>query len=178
MRSAIVPVLILVFLGACGPYAHKASPAAAEPAAGFVLASEDFRNNDTMPRMFACTGQNISPDLRWSGAPPGTKSFILTMKDLDAPGGDFLHWAVVDIPATANGAGRNAKFPPNSREFQNDAGGFGYTGPCPPSGTHRYIFSLYAVDTERLNDAPAPLEEFIKDHTLAKAVLTGVYRKQ
>lgn len=181
MTDRIIPVFILVLLGlgACGPYNHEAAPAAsAGPAAPFVLSSDDFRDNNLMPRAFTCDWGNISPALKWSGAPSGTKSFILTLRDPDAPSGDFLHWAVVDIPAAVSEVDRNTKFPPNSREFMNDSGIFGYAGPCPPSGTHRYIFSLYAVDAEKFDGAPASLEDFLKDHTLAKAVLTGLYKRK
>ena len=179
MFNKIIPVFILFFLGACGPHTHEVSPAAPDrPEVNFVLSSSDFRNNNLIPRAFACDGGNISPALRWSGAPSGVKSFILIMQDLDAPGGDFLHWAVVDIPATVSGIDRNGKFPPNSRELKNDFGTFGYGSPCPPSGSHRYVFSLYAVDLEKFNDAQTTLKGFIKDHTLAQAVMTGLYRKR
>jgi len=178
MKNNAIPVFILFFLGACGPYKH-AVPTIAGSEGEFVLSSADFRDNNLMPRAFACDGINISPALKWSGAPSGVKSFILTMRSPDSASGDFLHWAVVDIPAAASGIERNTKFPPNSRELKNDFTTLGYSGPCPPSGSsYRFVFTLYAVDAARFNDAPAPLDDFLKDHTLAKAALTGIYKKK
>ncbi len=178
MRNKAISVFILFFLGACGPYKHAVQPPAGSEGE-FILSSADFRDNNLMPRAFACDGINISPALKWNGVPSGVKSFILTMRSPDSASGDFLHWAVVDIPAAVRGVERNAKFPPNSRELKNDFTTSGYSGPCPPSGSsYRYVFTLYAVDAVRFNDSPAPLDDFLKGHTLAKAVLTGIYKKR
>ena len=98
--------------------------------------------------------------------------------DPDAQGGDFLHWAVADIPASVSGVARGAKFPPASRELKNDFDASGYGGPCPPAGTHHYVFSLYAVGAAKFSGTPAQLENFLKAHTLATAVLTGRYKRK
>ena len=179
MSRKFIPVLMLVFLVACGPQSREipAAPSAGS-GTGFVLASSDFSDNGRIPGGLTCDAGNGSPALNWSGAPSGTKSFILTLRDPDAPGGDFLHWAVADIPPSVSGVGQNDKFPPGSRALKNSADVFGYTGPCPPSGTHRYIFSLYATDAANFGGEAAQLENFLKAHTLAKAVLTGLYKRK
>jgi len=177
LKKVLVPSVLLLFC-ACGTYNHEEPKAAVPLAAAFSLLSDDFTDKNLLSPVFTCDGANISPALKWSGAPAGTRSFALTLRDPDAPSGDFLHWAVVDIPAGSSGTARNVKFPPGSRELKNDAGGFGYTGPCPPSGTHRYIFTLYSLDTERFGDDPAALEDFFLKHAVAKTVLTGLYERK
>lgn len=108
-----------------------------------------------------CGGGNVSPEVVWSGAPKGTKSFALTIYDPDAPtGSGWWHWVVTDIPATVNklekGAGNdNAKLPNGAVESRTDFGKPGYGGPCPPAGKpHRYIFTVYALKAGSLNVAP------------------------
>ncbi len=179
MFNKLIPVFILIFLGACGTNGHEIpSPSSDGTIEGFVLTSPDFIQNDLLPRDLTCDGGNISPALKWSGAPAGVKSFILTMRDPDAQGGDFLHWAVVDIPASVSGVDRSAKFPAASRELKNDFDASGYGGPCPPAGTHHYVFSLYAVNTANFSGTPVQLDSFLKAHALAKAVLTGRYKRK
>jgi Raf kinase inhibitor-like YbhB/YbcL family protein len=178
LRKVLIPI-VLVFLCACGSSKHdEQPPSGSQSAPVFFLVSDDFAADDPMPPVFTCDGDNISPALKWSGAPSGTKSFALTLRDPDAPRGDFLHWAVSDIPAGTTANPRNAKFPPASREFPNDAGTIGYFGPCPPSGTHRYIFTLYSLDAEKFPGGPAAFQDFIDKHALGKAVLTGLYKRK
>ena len=167
-KKVLIPI-VLVLLCACG---------GSKPAAVFSLVSEDLTDNGSMDPVFTCDGGNITPDLKWSGAPAGTKSFVLTLRDPDAPGGDFLHWAVADIPAGTTGHPRGAKLSQAAREFKNAAGTIGYFGPCPPSGTHRYVFTLYALSAEKFSGDPAGLQDFINGHTLGKAVLTGLYTRK
>jgi Raf kinase inhibitor-like YbhB/YbcL family protein len=137
---------------------QKTSPAS------FMLMSTDLKGNTfAMPQIlngFGCTGGNISPELSWHGAPTGTKSFVLTMFDPDAPtGSGFWHWVVANIPASAaalaTGASRTNKMPAGSLETRNDTGAAGYAGPCPPPGpAHRYVFTLFAMKVDKI-DVPA-----------------------
>ena len=137
---------------------------------------------------FGCTGGNVSPELSWSGAPTGTKSFALTVYDPDAPtGSGFWHWVVVDIPPTAmalpKGAGKPGApgLPAGALMTRTDWGAPGYGGPCPPKGDkpHRYQFTLFAVDLPKLDvtaDSSAAVVGFnLHYHTLAKASLTATY---
>jgi Raf kinase inhibitor-like YbhB/YbcL family protein len=137
---------------------------------------------------FGCTGGNLSPELKWSNAPTATKSFALTVYDPDAPtGSGWWHWVVIDIPPTMlelpKGWGKSGTVSPGGgpRQTRTDFGTSGYGGPCPPQGNkpHRYVFSLYALDIDKLdvpNDASGALVGFnIGAHTLAKSTLTAQY---
>ncbi len=106
---------------------------------------------------FGCDGQNVSPAIRWSGAPPATQSYLLTLFDRDAPtGSGFWHWVVADIPASVHampsGAGDDAtRLPAGARPMKNDTGEARYLGPCPPRGeTHRYVLTLHALKVAKL----------------------------
>jgi len=114
----------------------------AEVAAALALTSPAFANGGTIPVRYTCDGAGLSPALRWTPPPAGTRSFSLTVVDPDAPGGHFVHWTVSGIPASSRGLAAGAHAP---REGRNSAGGRGWTGPCPPSGTHRYVFTLRAL---------------------------------
>lgn len=147
----------------------------------FVLSSSAFENNGTIPEKYAyklgtqCNGDNYSPPLGWSGAPAGTESFLLTVIDPD--GGNWVHWLLVDIPADLNALTEVVNGSEEGIAGRNSFGGNGYGGPCPPSGTHRYIFTLYALDTTLEVDPGVSLEEvtpLFKDHILAQCQLVGL----
>jgi Raf kinase inhibitor-like YbhB/YbcL family protein len=139
---------------------------------------------------FGCAGRNISPHLRWEGAPADVKSFAVTCYDPDAPtGSGFWHWVVVNIPAKVNelplGAGNPAsgKLPAGAMEVRTDVGKPGYAGPCPPPGDHphRYVFTIFAVSAETLPvtaDTSAAVVGFnLHFTTLEKASLMGLYKR-
>ena len=139
---------------------------------------------------FGCAGGNVSPHLRWEGAPAGVKSFAVTCYDPDAPtGSGFWHWVVVNIPADVNelplGAGNpaNGNLPAGALTVRNDTGQPGYAGPCPPAGDHphRYVFTVFAVSTESLpvtaDASPAVVGFNLHFATLEKASLMGLYKR-
>lgn len=135
------------------------------------LVSSTFEPNATVPTTMVakdCGGQNVSPQLHWSGAPKGTKSFALIVHDPDAPHpGGFYHWVVQTIPAGVS------TIDAGTTRFS------GYYGPCPPPGkVHHYHFTLYALD-ETIDSDPAldaqALQQRIKGHVLAQTTLTGLY---
>ncbi len=150
------------------------------------LTSAAFTDGARIPRRHSCDGEDLSPPLAWSGAPPGCKSFALTCDDPDAPGGTWRHWAIYDIPSTATGLAEGIataeRVGPN-RQGMNDFRRMGYGGPCPPKGhwPHRYRFRLFALDVDRLRLPAKPGFEAIaaaaRRHTLAEAVLTGTYAR-
>jgi Raf kinase inhibitor-like YbhB/YbcL family protein len=162
-------------------------------AANFTLTSKDIAPNATIGikqvfNSFGCTGDNVSPQLSWSGAPAGTQSYALTVYDPDAPtGSGWWHWVVINIPATAtsiaSGAGTadGKALPVGSQQVRTDFGAVGFGGPCPPAGNkpHRYIFTLFALKAPKLDvppDATAALAGFmINANTLAKVSFTGYY---
>ena len=137
-------------------------------AAGFTLSSPTIKPGATLTQAqvfngFGCTGQNVSPELRWSGAPAGTKSFAVTMYDPDAPtGSGWWHWLVINLPADSTGLAEGAgaadgkALPTGARHGRTDFGGPGFGGACPPQGNkpHRYIFTVYALKTDKI-DVPA-----------------------
>ena len=149
------------------------------------LTSSAFQPESNIPAQFTCDGRNISPELSWSAAPVGTKSFALVMHDPDAPiEGGYTHWIVYKIPAAAHHLAENVpnqdRLPDGAMQGKNDAGKYGYTGPCPPSGTHRYYFRLYALDIDldpKAASSKASLEKAIHGHVLATGELLGRYKR-
>ena len=109
------------------------------------LASPAFGNKQAIPAKYTCTGQNISPPLQWSGVPANAKTLALHVDDPDAPGGHFTHWDVTQIPATTTSIPEGGHA---GVERTNGFGNQGYGGPCPPSGEHRYVFTLRALDAD------------------------------
>ena len=158
----------------------------------FRLTSADVKPTFSQPQVyngFGCSGGNVSPQISWTGAPSGTKSFALTLFDPDAPtGSGWWHWVVVNIPASATelstGASGNAsKMPPGAIETRTDFGKPGYGGPCPPPGKpHRYVFTLYALKVDKLDlDAQAggAMAGFmIRQNSLASATFTATYGRR
>ena len=161
-----------------------------------VLSSQSFNDGDYLGNDhilseafgFGCAGGNQSPQLSWSGAPEGTKSFALTCFDPDAPtGSGFWHWVAVNIPVNvtelALGAGSGGGLPDGTLQTRTDFGAPGYGGPCPPEGhgPHRYVFSLHAVNTAELPVTPDLSAAIIGFNlhfmTIEKAVLTGKFEK-
>jgi hypothetical protein len=142
------------------------------------LESNDFEKGQPVPSQFTCDGQNISPELHWFLAPEGTKSFALSLRDPDAPSGDFVHWLVCNIPTTTTAITQNS-VPENSTQVKNDFGKTGYGGPCPPSGTHRYFFRIYALDTESINpNAKQDFFQLVEQHKIGEAELMATYQRK
>lgn len=142
------------------------------------LLSQDFEENEAIPSKFTCDGEDICPQLHWDDVPEKTRSFALTMTDPDAPGGTFIHWLVHDIPKDVRVIERGG-LPMGAKQVKNDFGKERYGGPCPPSGTHRYCFRLYALDI----DHPGGINKgnffkLVEEHALAKAELMGTYRRK
>jgi Raf kinase inhibitor-like YbhB/YbcL family protein len=148
-------------------------------ASAMELSSQDFKNNQPIPAMHTCDGSDVSPQLSWSGAPAGTKSFALTCIDPDAPSGDFIHWLVYDIAAGITNFSQGGSLPSSAKEAINDFGRKSYSGPCPPSGTHRYIFTVYALKNEKLEGVTKNnFLQKVSENQLAKALLTGLYKRR
>ncbi len=164
---------------------------------GMTLISADFSDGDYLGNDhilseaygFGCAGGNVSPQLSWSGAPAGTKSFAVTCFDPDAPtGSGFWHWVVVNIPPDitsleAGAGGPGGSLPAAALQVRTDFGAPGYGGPCPPEGDHphRYLFTVFAVGMEELPvtaDTAAAVVGFnLNFNTLAKASLMGLYKR-
>ena len=165
----------------------------AAQAGGFKLYSPNIKPNSTLSmdqvfNGFGCTGKNISPALKWSGAPKGTKSFALTIYDPDAPtGSGWWHWVVYDIPADVTGmpegAGdaSGAKLPAGAKQGRTDYGTHAFGGACPPPGDkpHRYIFTVNALKVEKLDvpaeASPALIGYMVHANRIAKASFKAKY---
>jgi Raf kinase inhibitor-like YbhB/YbcL family protein len=136
-----------------------------------------FENEELIPSHYTCEGEDINPPLTIGDIPEGTKSLALIMEDPDAPNGTFDHWLVWNIPVT-NRIEENSN---PGISGKNDFGKTGYGGPCPPSGTHRYFFRVYALDVELDLKAGADkklLLEAIDEHVLAMGELMAKYEKK
>ena len=148
------------------------------------IESDAFRPGEPIPSAHTCDGQDLSPPLKWTESPASTRSFALICDDPDAPSRTWVHWLVWNIPSESRGltrgVGATAELPDGTRQGTTDFGRIGYGGPCPPSGTHRYFFRLYALDRV-LDLAPgakrAALEGQLGGHVLAEAELMGTYRR-
>ncbi|OLD29073.1 MAG: phosphatidylethanolamine-binding protein [Thaumarchaeota archaeon 13_1_40CM_2_39_7] len=143
-----------------------------------ILSSTAFENNGTIPKEFTCDGADFSPPLSISAVPKNAKSLALIMDDPDAPSGTFTHWTVWNIPADKSqfAKGEKISFPQGKTSF----GKTGYGGPCPPSGTHRYFFKIYSLDTLLdLNESSkkADLEQTMKGHIIEQTALVGKYSR-
>jgi Raf kinase inhibitor-like YbhB/YbcL family protein len=148
----------------------------------FTLTSNDLQDGDTLPDAQVQSRGNTSPHLAWSGAPEGTKSFAITVFDPDAPtGSGFWHWTVANIPADVREIPAGGPLPDGAVEGRTDYGapGFGGAAPPPGHGPHRYVFTVFAVDTERLEVTPensgAIFGFNLHFHTLAKASITATW---
>jgi hypothetical protein len=146
----------------------------------FSLSSTAFAEGEPIPRRFTCDGENVSPDLTWSGAPDGTQALALIVTDPDAR--DFVHWLVYDMTGTPSGGlpAAVSSSPDAPPQGPNSFGRLGYGGPCPPSGVHHYRFVLYGLD-EPLELAGAPrigeLQAAMRDHVTGEATITGTYHR-
>jgi len=148
------------------------------------ITSSAFSEGQMIPTRHTCDGPDVSPDLAWSGVPEKTQSLALICDDPDAPIGTWVHWVVFNLPAGADGL--LAEMPPDAilengaRHGINDFRKLGYGGPCPPGGTHRYFFKLYALDTALELESgitKARLLEAMEGHILAEAQLMGKYKR-
>ena len=150
----------------------------------YQLSSPVFLHKSAIPLKYSCKGENISPELTWSDPPAGTASYGLIMDDPDAPAGTWVHWVLYNIPEKLRGLPESI---PQKKEITdlgisgvNSASQFGYSGPCPPIGTHRYFFRLYALDSILDLKPGATKPDLIKamqGHILAVAELMGTYTR-
>ena len=149
------------------------------------LSSPSFSNGGGIPKKFSCDGPDVSPQLSWTEPPPGTAIFALLVDDPDAPAGNWNHWTIWNLPASARslpeGVGKARRLPDGSQQGMNDFKKVGYNGPCPPANKpHHYHFQLFALD-RKLNltgDAGKPeLEAAMKGHILAQAEWIGTFRR-
>jgi Raf kinase inhibitor-like YbhB/YbcL family protein len=141
------------------------------------IKSPALEHGKLIPKKYSCDGQDINPPLTIEGIPKEAKTLVLAVDDPDAPSGTFDHWIVWNIPASTSQIGENTV---PGTEGLNGLRQSGYTGPCPPGGTHRYFFKVYALDTELSlgsSSRKKDVEKAMQGHILAKGELVGLYRR-
>lgn len=184
--SRKICVLLIVFIIIC--FFHDKRDASGERRGGgkmaFPVTSTAFEQGGMIPRQYTCDGRNVSPPLAWTGVPDGSKSLALICDDPDAPMGTWVHWVLFNLPSQSKALAEN--IPPQkilesgAKHGVNDFRRLGYGGPCPPRGTHRYYFRLYALDKELDLHAGITKAELIKamaGHILAEGQLMGKYKR-
>ena len=199
MRTNILSLVLALMIASCAqstttpfiPTAAQIEPtvigsvsaSTQEVPVTFTLTSTAFTQGQPIPTDYSCKGRDISPALSWTEPPANTQSFALIMDDPDAPSGTWVHWVIYNIPASSRGLNeampKDAKLSDGSMQGTNSARNTGYNGPCPPSGTHRYFFKLYALDT-MLSLTNADKDKLLKamdGHILAQAELMGTFSK-
>jgi Raf kinase inhibitor-like YbhB/YbcL family protein len=145
-----------------------------------IISSFAFQNNGYIPSKYSCDGENINPPLEVQDVPPEAKSLVLIVDDPDVPGGTWVHWTVWNIDPKTSQISEHS-VPSQATEGKTSFGKPGYGGPCPPSGTHRYFFKLYALDTMLSLDSSATkqdLERSMQNHVLLQSELIGLYQRQ
>ncbi|NOZ26643.1 MAG: YbhB/YbcL family Raf kinase inhibitor-like protein [Chloroflexi bacterium] len=177
--------LLLVGLLLVAAACSSPSPTPAADVPSFRLSSRAFEAGQPIPRTYTCDGDDISPPLQWDDPPGDTQSFALIFDDPDAPAGTWVHWVLYNLPADARalaeGIPADPELPDGSRHGRNSWDRLGYGGPCPPGGTHRYFFKLYALDA--MLDLPPgatkkQLLQAMEGHVLARAELMGTYTRR
>lgn len=178
-KNILIPVLIVIFLVAYIILKNQKNNVTSVKESNMKLTTV-FENNTNIPSKYTCDGENIVPELNISEIPPNAKELVLIVDDPDAPGGTFVHWILFNISTSTRLI--NAKsIPEGSKQGLNDFGKIHWGGPCPPSGTHRYFFKLYAVDKDI--DLPegatkTQVEKEIQGHIIEKSEIFGLYKRQ
>jgi Raf kinase inhibitor-like YbhB/YbcL family protein len=178
MAGSVVAVSVLLGLAGCGFIdAGKSKDAPPPPIGSLSVTSPSFAGGAAIPEQFSCKGENVSPPLQWSGIPSDARSVALVVDDPDAPSGTFTHWVVFNIDPQQSSIGKD-EVPKGARQAKNSAGHASYDGPCPPSGTHHYRFTVSVLrspltvpdgaDTARVLSA-------IRSKTTARGGLTGTF---
>ncbi len=180
MRALFFLGLILFVLGGMILVRDKVETPISEPSANMKISSPAFSDKDRIPKKYTCDDVNVNPPLDIEGVPEGAESLALIMDDPDAPVGTWVHWTLWNIPPDTYEIKENS-VPEGANEGNTSFGHPGYGGPCPPFGTHRYFFKLYALDTKLDLSSSADkdkLERAMTGHILAEARFYGVYSRR
>ena len=155
---------------------------AAEPAPTIEVSTPAFEEGASIPERYTCDGADLSPPINWEGVPEGTRSIALVVDDPDA--GGWIHWVIYTIPPDATGLPEGMSVTETTSlgamQGENDFDEMGYRGPCPPGGTHTYVFTLYGLDTELDLEQGAKGKELlsaVEGHVLGVGRLTGTYQR-
>lgn len=177
MRSRLIPLLPLLLLFFLFP---PGTTALASNEGQFKISSPVFESNGYVPRRYTCDGKNVNPPFEIENVPQGAKSLALILVDADVPGGSFVHWILWNIDPGIKEI-KESSVPKGAVQGINDFKKRNYGGPCPPSGTHRYFFKIYALSI-RLSLGPdsrkGDLEKALKGHVIAQAQMMGLCKRK
>ena len=186
MKKFIIILFLvsLILIGSCEKRKEEAEKTGGKKMA-ITIRSSAFEEGGMIPSKYTCDGKDVSPPLQWEGIPDGTQSIALISDDPDAPMGTWVHWVLYNLGADKRGLEEG--FPTDetledgTRQGVTDFGKTGYGGPCPPSGTHRYYFKIYAldkrIDAATIIDKQGLIKE-MKGHVIAEGQLMGRYKRQ
>jgi Raf kinase inhibitor-like YbhB/YbcL family protein len=180
-------IIIVIFASGCTQDNNQINNQPTSHSNSFKITSSAFTQGGQIPQKYTADGEDISPPFTWTGAPSNTESFTITCEDPDASGlddGAFFHWIIFNIPGNvtrlAEGIPNQKILDNGAKQGINDMDTIGYSGPSPPSGTHRYVFKIYALDVLLNLESGATkqqVNEAIQGHVLVKAKITGKYGK-
>ena len=177
--AALACALVLVAGTACGPDDEEVAVDDADVPTTLTVTSTALEDGGTVPVRFTCDGDEVSPPLRWGGVPADAAALALVVDDPDAPRGTFTHWVLLDLPASTSSL-TEGEVPEGAVQATTSAGTAAYAAPCPPSGTHRYRFTVYALDEATGLGEGAPLDEAltaVADHAVARGRLVATYSR-
>ena len=182
--------LICLFVGlgllcSCVPSPEASSQIEVGPEAELEVTSSAFEEAGMIPSQYTCDGQNVSPPIAWRGVPAGSVTIALICDDPDAPTGTWVHWVAYDLPSSVDelpeGVPLGEALTGGGKQGRNSSRETGYSGPCPPGGTHRYYFKVYALDSEMGLKPGATKKELLKameGHILGQGQLMGRYERK
>jgi Raf kinase inhibitor-like YbhB/YbcL family protein len=176
----LVSFFFLLAFVQCGKDGNSKNPGGTAMGT-MTVTSTAFKEGEMIPKKYTCDDRDVSPQLAWANVPAGSKSIALICDDPDAPVGTWVHWVVFNIPATATGLAEGVtSLPAGTLQGLNDFRKLDYGGPCPPGGTHRYFFKVYALDTvltlkERVSKGD--LLKAMEGHILGQGQLMGKYKR-
>ncbi|HEY7042208.1 MAG TPA: YbhB/YbcL family Raf kinase inhibitor-like protein [Nocardioidaceae bacterium] len=177
--AAVSTVSTVSTLSACSGGGASDTPEPTTEQQSITVTSKAFSDGDLIPETFSCDGENVSPPLDWDGVPGAAQSLALVVADPDAPGGTYYHWLVTDIPVDITNIGQDSE-PDGGVVADNSAGDAAYTGPCPPSGTHHYRFTIYALSKPTGLPPGSGVDETVDaigTRAIASGTLVGTYTR-
>jgi Raf kinase inhibitor-like YbhB/YbcL family protein len=182
----LLALIIIAWLAGCANKTATPTSAGTGTLAKIEITSPAFAAGEAIPKVYSCQGEDRSPAVAWSEPPQGTQSLAMILDDPDAPGGIWVHWVVYNLPPNTRGLAKSASIakgetnlPQGALPGKNSWSRLDYGGPCPPTGTHHYIFHLYALDISipQAKLDKAGLLKAMDGHILGKGELMGTYAK-
>ena len=174
----------LVLLCSCQGKKPALEVAKGSKSMAMTVTSTAFKEGEMIPARYTCDGKNISPPLEWTGVPANARSLAIICDDPDAPRGTWTHWIVYNLPADTTSMPEavptTETLANGAKQGKNSGDTIGYSGPCPPSGTHRYFFNIYALDNKPVLPDGATKEQLLHamdGHFLGGGLLMGVYAR-